>query len=190
MEYIETRVVFGSLYLGLKPGVSVTRYDALRFKVSMPRLRSVKSSGASRLRCAGAFVGDRIDIDLSGAGAVAFLGDYDEASIRSSGAGRIELAGSAAMLAIDSSRAGSVIASAYSVIDLDAKLSGAGSVGVSVPLRQYFGRWLPPVLWESFEGVSLSGLGRVLGSKGLIAQGFVKQPRGGPGDVPPPRHPH
>lgn len=142
MEYLDVRVVDGTLKLGLKEKFTSRRIDmggsrnAVRAYISMPSLNELEMSGAAKLNASGQFNAHReFKLDLSGATQAMGLSiKADEAEVDCSGASRFELNGNFDKLECDLSGAakGTLAGNAKRTeIDLSgaAKLSQNGNIG-------------------------------------------------------------
>jgi len=143
MPYLLVEVRDGSLRLGLQELPRDVRrrfenanYD-LRATVSMPELRELKMSGASKLVACGEFSTRReFELKLSGATQVRDLSiKAPEADIECSGASKLYLTGSFTKLdaALSGSAAGKLTADAR---EADLELSGAAKLSVAGTLGQ------------------------------------------------------
>jgi len=151
-EYIEVTKSGSTLKLALKNWVSITGPLTLKARITMPELRVLELSGASkatangfktthdfRLSVSGAGRVDfdletgRFTADLSGAGKGQGKLKAADTDIRLSGAANLELEGSAANTVVNGSGAASASLSDFSVKDARVTLSGGsrGSINVS-----------------------------------------------------------
>ena len=167
MRRIDTVVMDGTLYIGMRPGifgVGVVPTKSIKFDLEMKRVRAVDLSGAGIIHASGISVDD-LDIGTSGAGKIVIRGlDADTLEIEHSGIGSCELSGQVKRQTVRLSGAGEYdaedleseeaevevngvgTATVWATERLDVEISGAGSV-------RYYGD--PRVTQE------VSGLGRV-----------------------------
>lgn len=124
LPLIETSVKGETLEIRCTKNLRPT--DGITVTVQLPRLVRLAVSGAVSGRV-GNVTGERLDVELSGAGALALAGSVAELGLSLSGAGKVraeEL--QAEQVRVSSSGAGSVEVRASKTLDV--KLSGVGSV--------------------------------------------------------------
>jgi hypothetical protein len=102
------------------------------FRITMPTLRGVSFSGASRSEVSGFTSLDELDIDLSGASKGDFAVQADRTNIDLSGASTLQLEGNGASLSTEVSGASKLQAFAYPVETAGVDASGASKIDVSV----------------------------------------------------------
>ena len=130
IDNVDAAVIADTLRLGLKPSVGF-RNLTLRAKITMPNLRGIGVSGASRADVRGFQTEESLDLNLSGASSV--TGDIRAGNTRveASGASRVELSGSGADLDVRGSGASNLVLADYTVRNVDAELSGASRATVN-----------------------------------------------------------
>jgi hypothetical protein len=115
-----------TLYLGMKPDVSLSKATQLTFIVTVKNLQRIALSGAAKIT-ARDLKGAQLVIDHSGAGVVTTMGSITAQHVSLSGAGSYD---GAALISdrttVDLSGFGNVVVNVHT--RLDATLSGAGSV--------------------------------------------------------------
>lgn len=102
------------------------------FTITMPALRGVAFSGASRSTITGFTSGSDIGINLSGASACQFTGEARQLLVDLSGASRLETTGRGAVLSAELSGASNLQAFPYLVTNAIIDASGASKASVSV----------------------------------------------------------
>ncbi|MFC5411050.1 head GIN domain-containing protein [Larkinella bovis] len=124
----------GTLHAKYRNGSRNRRYD-MTITITMPTLRSVDFSGASRSDVTG-FQGLReLDIILSGASRARFDGGTDRTNIDLSGASDLDLKGASGLLFGELSGASKLEAFDYPVDEAELDLSGASTARVRVAKR-------------------------------------------------------
>lgn len=133
-EHIEVAKEGDTLKIGLKiiPGVVPTTMEAV---VTMPQLRGLDISGASRGTIAGFSSAENIDIEVSGASRVAGDITAGDAEFDISGASTVQLEGSAGNMAADVSGASRFNLGGFIVNDADIDFSGASSGTINLTGR-------------------------------------------------------
>jgi hypothetical protein len=170
LPYITSQVRGNELVIGVRPGVSLTPTEPIRYKLNLKDLSAIDVSGMGQVNMAGLKTGslsitgsgaagvdlgnlqaDSLDVNLSGAGNMAVTGTADRLIVRISGAGGFkggDLQSQNATINIP----GLGNATVWAIQNLDVSITGAGSVN-------YYGS--PDVTKH------ISGLGRInsLGEK-------------------------
>ncbi|WP_460670135.1 head GIN domain-containing protein [Larkinella ripae] len=124
----------GTLYAKYRNNLRSRRYD-MNITITMPTLRAVDFSGASRSEVVG-FQGLReLDIKLSGASRSTFDVDADRTNLDLSGASDLDLKGASGWLYGDLSGASRLEAYEYAVAEAELDLSGASTARVRVTKR-------------------------------------------------------
>jgi len=101
----------------------------VRYELTLPSLGSVRVSGAGDVD--GSVSGDTLELEIDGAGDVAFDGiDASSVSVSIDGSGEVELSGDADELDIRVSGAGSVDAAALTGARVEIDIDGAGDAEV------------------------------------------------------------
>jgi len=134
---IETRVSGDVLKISTKNSLGF--YDAhLKVFVTVPEIRSVKTSGAANLKAIDVLKSaGKISLDVSGAGTITAAVDAPEIYAEASGAGNIELSGKTRDYKLKSSGSGDIKSFDLQSENTDVRASGAGSAHVhaSVSLK-------------------------------------------------------
>lgn len=132
LDRLEVRASGDTLHIGLKSGTSIRGPVTMRAAVSMPELRGLDLSGATR----GAVSGFRSDrgLSVSVSGASRLSGDITcgDARFDVSGASRVELTGAAAGLRVNASGASTVTLDDFPAADSDVEARGASRASVNV----------------------------------------------------------
>ena len=102
------------------------------FTITMPTLRGVDFSGASRSTITGFSNLSNLDVSLSGASESQFTGQATKTSVKLSGASVLRLSGHGTALSADLSGASLLQAFGYPVDNLGLEASGASNANVSV----------------------------------------------------------
>ncbi|HEY0547199.1 MAG TPA: head GIN domain-containing protein [Pyrinomonadaceae bacterium] len=124
LPLVKTEVRGSTLYI--KPDKEFSVRKAIRVKIAVPNLESISSSGASSFRVADV-KNEKLKIDTSGASSLNLAGETKSLSLDMSGASKVESEGlRAERVTISLSGAGK--ASVYASEELNAEVSGAGSV--------------------------------------------------------------
>jgi len=131
---LDTSVAGDTLRLRLRPG-SAYRRTTLRARITMPSLRALQLSGASRASLSGFRSQEDLALELSGASTVRGELEADEIRIGQSGASRVELSGSGSNLRLQASGASDARLAALAVRDVDVSLSGASTAELNVSGR-------------------------------------------------------
>jgi hypothetical protein len=126
----ETKVERGVLVMGFKPGTSVQRYKKLEIKITMPEIKKVEASGASKVELEKGFTGKELSVNLSGASSFSAAAVYDLLGIKVTGSSKVDLKGKYGDIAIDESGA-SRIACEGGALGLSGEVSGASTVDFS-----------------------------------------------------------
>jgi uncharacterized protein YjbI with pentapeptide repeats len=105
MPLVEVKVSGDALHLRLAPRTSVRSPHTLEATITMPALRGVELSGASRFEFIGFTETTPLDFDLSGASFVEGELNGEAVTIELSGASRAELTGTALRLTLEGSGA-------------------------------------------------------------------------------------
>ncbi len=132
MEHVEVKKDGDELDLGLKTGNYSTKNVTLEADVTMPKLKGVDLSGASKAELSGFDSEGGFEADLSGASLLKGELKCGVASFDVSGASSVELKGSAETLKVDASGASSANFSAFDVTVADVDASGASNANVKV----------------------------------------------------------
>lgn len=130
MEYIETEVKDGELFIRMKEGFQTTDGN-LRVKVGSATLRNLDISGACSFATEGELTGDHLDVNASGAAALSLNARLRTIEVDCSGAVAFDLKGSADKASINLS--GSVVCDAkqFEVKDVEIEVSGSASMDIN-----------------------------------------------------------
>lgn len=124
LPLVKTEVRGGTLYINPEKDFSVRK--AIRVKITVPNLESISSSGASSFRVT-EVKNEKLKIDTSGASSLNLAGETKSLDLHMSGASKVESDDlRAERVKISLSGAGK--ASVYASEELNAEVSGAGSV--------------------------------------------------------------
>jgi hypothetical protein len=127
LPLVKTEVRGGTLYL--KPEKSFSVKKALRVRIAAPNIESLSSSGASSFNVSDV-KNEKLKIDTSGASNINLSGETKTLDMDMSGASKVNTEDlHAARVTISMSGAGK--ANVYASEELNAKVSGAGSVTYS-----------------------------------------------------------
>ena len=121
----------GTLVLGLEEGRSYTNVT-LRAQISMPELRSLELSGASKTEFTQFASSDPFDLRVSGASEARGDIEAGDVTIKVSGASDVRLEGEGRELLLEVSGASQANLEEFTVEDATLELSGASEVTVSV----------------------------------------------------------
>ncbi|WP_460637209.1 head GIN domain-containing protein [Larkinella harenae] len=124
----------GTLYAKYRNNLRNRRYD-VSFMITMPTLRGVDFSGASRSEVIGFQRLRELDIRLSGASRASFDVDAARTNIDLSGASDLDLKGAGGLLYGDLSGASKLEAYDYPVDEAELDLSGASTARIRVSKR-------------------------------------------------------
>ncbi len=149
-RYLEVVTVGRVLKIGLRPAVGLTGRHTLEADVTLPELRGLKASGASRVTVSGFASEERLSVDVSGASKIDLdisagsvnmdvsgasnangalsAGDVD---INVSGASRVTLTGAGDDARLEASGASRIDLSEFVARDADVEASGASRVIVN-----------------------------------------------------------
>ncbi|GAB4025088.1 GIN domain-containing protein [Spirosoma koreense] len=111
--------------------VARNRKYSTTFWITMPTLRGVSFSGASKSTITGFTNLTNLDITLSGASEGRFLGQATQAGIELSGASKLELIGAGASFSADLSGASNLQAFSFPVANAAVEASGASKASIS-----------------------------------------------------------
>ena len=154
IRYLDVRKSAETLSIRLQSGISI-RNATLKVQVTLPELRSVSFSGASRGRIQGFDTG-QFGATLSGASYLS--GDIvtGDTEISLSGASAVELTGTGPSLSLKASGASKADLEQFKVNTAAISLSGASAAGVTV--------------LDVLEPVSLSGASRLTYAGNLVVR--------------------
>ena len=137
IKYIETRVSGDILKISTKSSSGFNNAH-LKVLVTVPEIRSIKSSGAANVKALDVLKSSgKISLDVSGAGEIKAAVDAPEIYVEASGAGNIELSGRTRDYKLKSSGSGDIKSFDLQSENTDVDVSGAASAHVhaSVSLR-------------------------------------------------------
>jgi hypothetical protein len=124
LPLVKTEVRGGTLYLSPEKPYSARK--AIRVKITMPNLESISSSGAGSFRVTD-IKNEQLKIDTSGASNIDLAGETRSLDMDMSGASKVDSESlKAERVRISLSGAGK--ANVYASVELNAQVSGAGSV--------------------------------------------------------------
>jgi hypothetical protein len=127
MPLFKTKVERGILVMGFKPGTSVHNFKKCEILITMPELKKVEASGASKVELEDKFSGKELSVNLSGASSFSADADYEILGVKESGASRVALKGKFGDIAVDLSGA-SRFACEGGALGLSGEVSGASTV--------------------------------------------------------------
>lgn len=130
MEYIETEVKNGELFIRMKKGFQTTNGN-LRVKVGSATLRNLDISGACSFTTEGELTGDHLEVDASGAVALSLNAHLRSIEVDCSGAVALDLKGSADKASIDLSGAVACDAKQFEVKNAEIEVSGTASMDIN-----------------------------------------------------------
>lgn len=132
LDRLDVRVAGDTLHIGLKPGTSITDPATMQAVVTLPALRGLNLSGASR-GVIGRFSSDHgLEVTVSGASRLSGDIACGDARFAVSGASRVELTGSAGALRANVSGASTLALDDFPAADADMEASGASRASVNV----------------------------------------------------------
>lgn len=126
----QTKVERGVLVMGFKPGTNAQRFKKLEIAITMPEIRKIEASGASKVELEKGFGGKELSVNLSGASFFSAAAVYDVLGLKVSGSSKVDLKGKYGDIAVDESGA-SRIACEGSALGLSGDVSGASTVDFS-----------------------------------------------------------
>lgn len=132
---VRTYVETGRLVIEAKRGLVLRPRRDIQVLVTVPRLRSVRLSGAATISSRGRLEAERVALELSGAGRLDLELSTTRIASRLSGSGRIELRGDADVQAVHLSGSGCVSAMGLSSRVAEAELSGSGNIRLKTSER-------------------------------------------------------
>mgnify|MGYP006274316393 FL=1 len=103
---------------------------SLEITIETPRIESVANSGSGSIRGSGEFLADRLDIDISGSGAVILEVQTQTLDVEVTGSGSAVLRGSAVNFRGDVSGSGSIEAAELSAERAEVDVGGSGRVEI------------------------------------------------------------
>jgi hypothetical protein len=130
VPYLDVRVEGDTLRIHLKSGL-VGASGPLEAKVSMPVLRGLDLSGATRTSITGFKSAENLDANVSGASQL--TGDIEAGNVRLdiSGASRVTLQGKGQAMNLEASGASQANLGAFQVGNADVQLSGASKATIN-----------------------------------------------------------
>jgi hypothetical protein len=88
LPLFRTKVERGILVMGFKPGTSVHRFKKFEILLTMPELKKVEASGASKVELDDEFSGKELSVNLSGASSFFAAVNYQILGLKESGSFR------------------------------------------------------------------------------------------------------
>ena len=131
LDRLDIRVSGDTLYIGLKPGVSIRGSAVMEAVVTMPALTGLDLSGATRGTLSGFNSGKAFSANVSGASRLSGDITCGDARFDVSGASRLELAGAAKDLRVNASGASTVSLDDFPAADANVEASGASRATVN-----------------------------------------------------------
>jgi len=127
IPYIDVRTRGDNLVIGTKDSWGFRNIE-IRVSVTMPKLKGLNASGASRVTLDDFASDERVEIESSGASKIEGDLDAGDTRIQASGASNIKLNGHGSSLRADASGASHLDLADYHVEDADVRASGASSI--------------------------------------------------------------
>ncbi|MCH2225990.1 MAG: DUF2807 domain-containing protein [Crocinitomicaceae bacterium] len=131
-QNMRVSVSSGQLKLGMKSGKYKMKDASIKVHIKMKKLDGVRISGASSITLNDNYQGEKLDINLSGAGFFEGSVDLASTSIEMSGAGNAKLKGKVKRANVELSGASSLSASKLTTDNLSIDLSGASNAKIDV----------------------------------------------------------
>jgi hypothetical protein len=132
VEYLDVRVEGDTLRIGLKPIARLGFGNmTLRAEITMPDLRGLDLSGATRTQLSGFSNTSPAEIEVSGASQVRGDITTGEMRIRASGASTVDINGSTGRLDVEASGASTVRLDNFASTDTTVNASGASNITVN-----------------------------------------------------------
>ena len=147
VEHLDVRKSDDTLIIRLKSGKS-TRNATLEAEIALPKLTSVKLTGASKGTVRGFASGEEFRVDLSGASRLSGEIQAAQTRLHLSGASSVEITGSSPIFKLNGSGASSAVMEDFAIDSAEVHLSGASSATLNVK--------------DKFGPVSLSGASRLV----------------------------
>jgi hypothetical protein len=131
-QYIEVKKTNNTLHVGLKNNVSIRKSPTLNVFITTKLVNSYSASGASRFFIESPLTTEDVSVYLSGASK--FTGDLEVETLSAdlSGASAINISGTSGVLSIEASGASVFKDYGFSTDNLDAEISGASSIHLTV----------------------------------------------------------
>jgi len=126
----ETKVERGILVMGFKPGTNAQRFKKLEIKITMPEIKKIEASGASKVELEKGFSGKELSVNLSGSSSFVAAAIYDILGLKESGSSKIDLKGKYGDIAVDVSGASRIVCEG-GALGLTGEVSGSSSVDFS-----------------------------------------------------------
>lgn len=133
LSEVRTEVREGTLKIFIREGAMMVTDEKIRATITMPALEALDLSGASDADIKGTVSGNRLDIDVSGAGRVT-AADVQVQDLEAdiSGSGDLSIAtGATGKASFDISGSGSVRAFGFVAQNIEADVSGSGDMEVN-----------------------------------------------------------
>jgi hypothetical protein len=136
-QYIEVKKVNDALHIGLQDNVSIRGSATLNAYITTRHVSAYSGSGATRFILESPILSDEVYVNLSGASV--FNGDIEVANLIAdlSGASIMNVAGSADMFEIEASGASAFKDYSFEANKLDADISGASHMSITVDNEIY-----------------------------------------------------
>ncbi len=132
MPLVRTRVVNGTLEIGLAPGTTLLKVTKLQFDVVVPGVRGVKLSGAGTISSPGQLTGKDLLLELGGAGTITVDAAVTTLTAVLSGAGTITVTGTAQSENLTNRGVGALDTKGLTAGSATVTSSGTGNVTVNV----------------------------------------------------------
>jgi hypothetical protein len=131
--YLDVTVQGDTLRIAVRPGLTLgLGAHPMQAKVTMPQLRGIELSGASRAAVGGFRSGEGLDTKVSGASQLHGDIEAGDARFNVSGASRITLSGKGQKMALEASGASQADLSNFAVSEAAVEISGASKAVVNV----------------------------------------------------------
>lgn len=132
LEYIETTVKNGKLYIGVKKNknINTSWNKGMRVTVPFENIDFVKLTGSGEIVSRDTIEANNFEVALSGSGDIALEVDANDTSSIVSGSGEITLKGSSKTHKTTLTGSGDIYAGNYIARSVDAKVTGSGDIRV------------------------------------------------------------
>ncbi len=132
IEYIETVVKNGQLYIGVKKNknFNISSRKGMHISVPFKDIERIKLSGSGEIVSRDAIETDRIEVTLTGSGDIELNINANETSSTVSGSGEIKLEGTSKTHKTRLTGSGDIYAGNYIAQSVDAQVTGSGDIRV------------------------------------------------------------
>ena len=130
--YVMTEVVGGKLKIHMQKNVKLGKNSTIKVHVTMPEIVLLEVSGASEVTFTNQIVTNHLDIEASGASKISGSLNAASVNLELSGASEVNFQGASSLATFSMSGASTFDSFSFHVNDLNADLSGASVVFVTV----------------------------------------------------------